>query len=914
MTKVKPMLIQVRTFYILTTLFLVALSFYTFFQIKSLIASSEWINHTNKVNSTLEQVSNSFINALSNQKTYLVTGDSAMIIARDADFENIEQLLNILDSLTADNPEQSANLIMLRKVITEKKANLNMLLETYEPLKISPDLSNSLSEALKKTEIVKQEIDKMAVLETKLLNERNYSYTQLSSITPLFIISLSLGALLILLGFYVRLNNVLHELQDVHEKLNESHTALENKNKELIKTGEQFLKMFDNNPVALTFGEIDSDKIVYANNSFHTMFGYANDEVINHTPEELNLVSPEETARLLPIIMGHLQEERSVEQLQALPAAERADLLLKLREKMFQNGFEVTYTRKNGSEFFAIVFYEVIDIGNIKYALTSYIDITDRKAALKEIEDQKAFSELIIASDPAMVFATDENLHITVWNKKVEAHTGLKKEDTVGKHILEVYPEYNNEQWNRIFNSVLHDGKSLHFSKVEFKRSKGYGESWIIPLRNSSQQIIGILTITRDITETTEMNLKLEKINADLAQMNAELNKTAETLQKSEERYNRMIKEVKDYAIVFLSKDGKVENWNEGAAKIKGFKAEEIIGVHFSKFYSDEDRENGLPQKLLDTAVKFGKAIHEGWRVRKDGSKFWGNTVITAIHDNDDNIIGFSKVTRDLSDKKNAEDIILAAYRELEVKNRELQKSNKELESFNYISSHDLQEPLRQIQIFASRFSDTELQNLSENGRIYFNKIYNAAKRMQNLISDLLSYSRAKTEERKYKLVNLNTLINEIKEEFAETIYDKQAIIEAENLGAVNVIPFQFRQLIYNLIANALKFAKPDLPSIIKITNEIVDSDKVPDINPNSKTQYYHIAVSDNGIGFEQQYHKRIFEVFQRLHDHQKIAGTGMGLAIAKTIVENHNGIIKASGEPDKGATFDIYLPIKQND
>ena len=911
--QVKPSLPQVRRFYLLTTLFLVGLSFYTFFQIKSLISSSEWINHTNKVNSSLDKVSNAFVNAVSNQKTYLVTGDTTKIIARNADFFTIDTQLNVLDSLTKDNPDQAANLLVLRRTIHEKRANLDVLLQTYPPFEISNSLANSLADALHKTELVNYEIDKMSTFENNLLVERNKNYTQLSTITPLFIITLSLGAVLILLGFYIRLNNVIHELQDVHVKLDISNKELENKNKELIKTGEQFLKMFDNNPVALTFGEIDSDKIVYANNAFFSAFGYSKAEVINHTADELNLVSQEETARLLPIILGHLQENRTVEELQALPGEERAELLLQLREKMFQNGFEVSYTRKTGETFIAIVFYEIIDIGNIKYALTSYVDITEHKEALKEIEDQKAFSELIIASDPAMVFATDENMHITVWNKKVEVHSGLRKEETVGKHILDIYPEYNNEQWQRLLHSVLKDGKSLHFSKVEFKRRKGFGESWIIPLRNSSQNIIGILAITRDITETTEMNVRLEKINADLAKINEELNNTTATLIKSEERYNRMIKEVKDYAILFLSKEGLVENWNDGAARIKGYQADEIIGAHFSKFYTEEDRKNDLPQNLLLTAIKNGKAIHEGWRIRKDGSKFWGNTVITAIHDNDNNIIGFSKVTRDLSDKKNAEDIILAAYRELEYKNRELQKSNKELESFNYISSHDLQEPLRQIQIFASRFNDTELQNLSETGRVYFTKIYHAAKRMQNLISDLLTYSKAKTEERKYKSIDLTTLINEIKEEFAESIAEKKTVFITENLGTIHVIPFQFRQLLHNLIGNAIKFAKPNMPSIIKIHMETVSADAVPDINVNNELQYYHITVSDNGIGFDQQYHKRIFEVFQRLHDHQKIAGTGMGLAIAKTIVENHNGIILASGEPGNGATFDIYLPVKTN-
>jgi light-regulated signal transduction histidine kinase (bacteriophytochrome) len=290
----------------------------------------------------------------------------------------------------------------------------------------------------------------------------------------------------------------------------------------------------------------------------------------------------------------------------------------------------------------------------------------------------------------------------------------------------------------------------------------------------------------------------------------------------------------------------------------------------------------------------------------------------SVYKDDKGNVLGVFAAARDVTEQKWAIDLRIA-NKELVVQNEEKEKRAeelvilvKELESFNYISSHDLQEPLRQIQIFSSRISDGEVKHLSDAGKTYFEKINNAAKRMQNLINDLLAYSRTKTEARKFKIINLNEIINEVKEEFEEIISDKHATVEVAELGVAYVITFQFRQLMHNLIGNALKFSRPDTPPHITIKNEKVKSNQVPDVDQIAETEYYHISITDNGIGFEQQYKDRMFEVFQRLHDKEKIAGTGIGLAIVKNIVENHNGIITATGELNKGATFDIYIPTIQ--
>lgn len=249
------------------------------------------------------------------------------------------------------------------------------------------------------------------------------------------------------------------------------------------------------------------------------------------------------------------------------------------------------------------------------------------------------------------------------------------------------------------------------------------------------------------------------------------------------------------------------------------------------------------------------------------------------------------------------------ANENLSLKNLELERTNKELESFAYVSSHDLQEPLRKIQTFASRILEKEEQNLSDNGKAYFNRMQEAAKRMQTLIEDLLAYSRTSTIERKFVKTDLNIIIEEVKADLKEAIQEKNATIEATDLYKVNIIPFQFRQLMYNLISNALKFSKPAVPPHIIITSDIKEGSQLHNEKLLPEKLYCHISVTDNGIGFEPEFKDRIFEIFQRLHDRSEYQGTGIGLAIVKKIVENHNGMITGTSKLNNGARFDIYFP-----
>jgi light-regulated signal transduction histidine kinase (bacteriophytochrome) len=233
---------------------------------------------------------------------------------------------------------------------------------------------------------------------------------------------------------------------------------------------------------------------------------------------------------------------------------------------------------------------------------------------------------------------------------------------------------------------------------------------------------------------------------------------------------------------------------------------------------------------------------------------------------------------------------------ELETKNLELNKMNAELESFAYISSHDLQEPLRKIQVFASLVAENEQDFLSDSAKDYFHRIQSSANRMQVLIEDLLTYSRLGSSLPVLTMTDLSDIVASTLAELKEEIKQKKAILEVGPLCSLPVIPYQFHQLMVNLVMNALKFSRKNVVPHIQIRASL-------------EGNQYHIQVSDNGIGFENQYNEKIFEVFQRLHNKSAYDGTGIGLSIVKKVVENHHGIIKAFGEPGGGARFDIWIP-----
>ncbi|MCW3078345.1 MAG: sensor histidine kinase [Bacteroidetes bacterium] len=484
------------------------------------------------------------------------------------------------------------------------------------------------------------------------------------------------------------------------------------------------------------------------------------------------------------------------------------------------------------------------------------------------------------------IILMDKNGIILNWNKGAQKIKGYSEKDILGKHFSIFYLEEDLK--NNLPQKLMKEAEDTGRAAQEGwrKRKDGtrfWGSITITALHDDDNKVIGFSKVTRDLTDKK---------------------KAEDNLRLSEERYHRMIAEVQDYAIILLSADGTIENWNAGAEKIKGYTAKEVLGKKFELFYTEDDKKSNLPSKLLNEARENGKALQEGWRVRKDGSRFWGTIVITALHNKEGEVIGFSKVTRDLTQKKEAEDKLAAYTAELEIQ-------NSELEQFAYVASHDLQEPLRKIQTFTGLIQD----NLDdpEFVKTYFAKLDSSAQRMAELVKSLLNYSRlSQHKEKEYEdKVDLKTLLKEVEEDFELLIEEKKAVIESHDLPVVYGNQMQLGQLFSNLIGNSLKFSteKP----LIKISSSLVNKYKIFEAPKTLiENKYLELKFEDNGIGFEEQYSQKIFSLFQRLHGKQTYAGTGIGLALCKRIAENHGGYIYATSELGKGATFYVYLPYSK--
>ncbi len=361
-----------------------------------------------------------------------------------------------------------------------------------------------------------------------------------------------------------------------------------------------------------------------------------------------------------------------------------------------------------------------------------------------------------------------------------------------------------------------------------------------------------------------------------------------------------------DYAYRIL-----VENFGEGALNL----SKEQLILYTNKYFPellDIPYENIVGSSFLQfihpkSKAKFNTLFKKGLKDQSKGeiNLLIGNKTIPvyiSLTSLFPGIQAVGMIITDLTEKRKQEEI-------LKSKNADLKTKNSELEAFAYIASHDLQGPLRKIQLFISIIIEKERTNLSEEGKDYLNKVQDSAERMQSLIQDLLTYSSTNKAAQNFETTDLNQMIAEVKNELNEEMNDKHATLEATDLPTLNIIPFQFRQIMQNLIGNALKFTNPAEPPLIKIESEIANGITFKNVKLAPQKKYCHISISDNGIGFEPKYNEKIFEVFYRLHAYTKYKGTGIGLAVVKKIVENHGGIITANSIVNKGTTFDIYIP-----
>ena len=558
------------------------------------------------------------------------------------------------------------------------------------------------------------------------------------------------------------------------------------------------------------------------------------------------------------------------------------------------------------------------DEGNFIHTRCFTVDVTGQKEMLSALKESESRYQQLIQKLPAALYVTDAEGRITLYNKAAadlwrsepqrgDLWCGCDILNVDGSDLLR---EESPMAIATREKQAIYDREIL---LIRPDQSVRHVACYPQPYFNEDGATAGAIHLLVDITEMKRTQAALEQREKEYRNLAAslemkviekvrDLHEQNEKLRTSEERYHKMIDEVEDYAIILLDKEGIIQNWNKGAEKIKGYKEHEIVGRSFNNFYLPADRKNGLPQQLLKEASEKGKATHEGWRMRRDGSIFWGSIVLTALHDDENQLIGYSKVTRDLTERKMAED-------KLKEYTNQLEFQNKELEQFAYAASHDMKEPLRKIQLYNTAIAENPANILDEKSKEYLDRSVAASQRMTNLIEDLLAYARTAATIDSFEKVNINEIIEEItlihKEEFEEN----NIHIEAADLPVIYAIPFQIKQLFFNLINNAIKYRHPQREALIRINYEMVDRPSLKDPHMKPGQAYHKLSVIDNGLGFESHFAEKIFNIFQRLNNSPGTGGSGVGLAICKRIVQNHQGLIEATSEQNQGTRFDIYFP-----
>jgi PAS domain S-box-containing protein len=574
--------------------------------------------------------------------------------------------------------------------------------------------------------------------------------------------------------------------------------------------------------------------------------------------------------------------------------------------------YELTYIRKDTSRFPAVVSVTALrdeQNGVIGYLLIG-TDNTARKAAEEALHKAGALQRAIFNSANFSSIATDANGVIQIFNVGAERMLGYVAAEVVNK-VTPAHISDSSEIIARAAALSLEFGTSIApgFEALIFKASRGIEDIYeltylrkdgrrlpavvsVTALRDPQDGIIGYLLIGTD-------NTARKQVEEERAKLDQEKQRLLRELEQSAERSRLLIEGVRDYALFTMDPEGRVTSWNTGAERIKGYKEEEIVGKNYSVFYEKSDVAAGRPEQDLKRAADTDRYEEEGRRVRKDGSVFWASAIITSLRSPDGRLRGFAKVTRDITKRRQA-DLVLANF------TARLQRSNEDLQEFAMIASHDLQEPLRKIQMFGDRLKQEFTEPLGPTGQDYINRMQNAAARGQSLIEGLLAFSRVTTKAQPPKMVELRAIATEVTADLEARIAQVGGTIEIGSLPAIEADPLQMRQLIQNLLGNALKFRRPEVPPTVRISATPIETQDA--------RAGWQIAVADNGIGFDEKYLDRIFKLFQRLHERGTYEGAGMGLAISRKIVERHHGTITARSTPGQGTTMLVTLPSRQQE
>lgn len=662
---------------------------------------------------------------------------------------------------------------------------------------------------------------------------------------------------------YVLKNRLSELVPAVHRALRErdEKSCRQQAEQKLAESVEgRYRRMVERCPDALLVIQTD-DQIVFANPAAVRLLGAANEkELIGRNAGEIFQPDPWDML-LAEVRRQHDSKGRCsfVEQ-----------MLFRLDGNTISVEICATPTVFDGKPAVQMLAHEII-------GRSSDTEIRSRSEELKTAILEAAFDAIIFIDGKGMIHE---------WNPAAGKIFGYTREEVLGKllddlivpaSLMEVYRE-------GLTNYLMTGAGSLLNRPIELRLRRANGNEFPAELAITQHESVGesagCTVLIRDITER-------KQVEADL--------------RESEERFRMLVEGVNDYAIYMLDPQGRVTTWNAGAEKIEGHSALEIIGKHFSAFFTSEDVKAGVPERYLKEAEADGRSINEGWRVRRDGSRFWSQGTLTALRDENGKLRGFSKIAHDMTEKKRAEEEIRRFNIELEERVRkrtaQLEAANAELEAFSYSVSHDLRAPLRHIVGYVDILQTETEEKLDEEAREHLQTIADAAKQMGNLIDALLDFSRMGRTELRKQRVNLGQLVESALRALRPEIQERQIEWKIGPLPDVEGDSIMLNQVIVNLISNALKYTRPRKKTVIEIGAKQSDH----------KIIFY---IRDNGVGFDMTYADKLFGVFQRLHSAREFEGTGIGLANVRRIVHRHGGRVWAEGAPDEGATFYFSIPI----
>lgn len=519
------------------------------------------------------------------------------------------------------------------------------------------------------------------------------------------------------------------------------------------------------------------------------------------------------------------------------------------------------------------------------------------------LEKRISLLETMLDSTISMISVVDHAFNLMYCNREVERYTGVNKNDVIGRNVFEAFPRLNNPEYKANIQRAL-SGETVQSPVAESVLQKGkYLETFYIPLRNEDNSIEGVILKVRDRTIDTKLQHELIEKNTLLEQQNKSLARQSQFIQS-------MFDATVD-VIAVVDTDFRYVSINKRAMERYGYTKEQIQGKHLLDLFPSV-KHTGL-YRDIQRALN-GEFVHDRSYTSEVLNKSQFENYYVPLRDDQDKVYAVMIIGHDVTDIVRANEKLKSSNTILAEKNRELERSNNDLEQFAYVASHDLQEPIRKIATYANKLLTNSKEPLHEETKVYLERINNSTRRMYELINGLLEYSRLTRQQALFSKLSLNDAVAQVITDFDLKIRSKKAIINIQNtLPEIEAIPVQMNQLFSNLISNSLKFAKPEVTPVIQIASIDLAPEQIEFYGLDSRGKYLSLLYLDNGIGFDQQFADKIFELFQRLHEKSKYEGSGIGLAICKKIISNHHGLISVFSEEGKGATFHIIMPYSQN-